>query len=75
MSVHEPARSFTILGATGSIGASALDVIGRHPDRFTLVTLTARPLGTVDDALEADREARAVTRRLLHLIQTDTLPA
>jgi len=30
-----------ILGATGSIGKSALDVIERHPDRFRVVALTA----------------------------------
>ena len=34
-------RAVTLLGATGSIGASALDVIGRHPDRFTVVALAA----------------------------------
>ena len=28
------ARSITILGATGSIGASALDVMARHPQRY-----------------------------------------
>jgi 1-deoxy-D-xylulose-5-phosphate reductoisomerase len=31
----------TILGATGSIGLSTLDVIARHPDRFRVVALTA----------------------------------
>lgn len=31
----------TILGATGSIGASTLDVLGRHPDRYRVVALTA----------------------------------
>ena len=36
-----PARSIAILGATGSIGASALDVIARHPERFAVVALTA----------------------------------
>jgi 1-deoxy-D-xylulose-5-phosphate reductoisomerase len=30
------------LGATGSIGGSALDVIGRHPERFRVVALTAQ---------------------------------
>jgi 1-deoxy-D-xylulose-5-phosphate reductoisomerase len=34
-------RNVTILGATGSIGASALDVIARHPDRFAVTTLAA----------------------------------
>jgi len=31
----------TILGATGSIGVSTLDVIRRHPDRFSVFALTA----------------------------------
>jgi 1-deoxy-D-xylulose-5-phosphate reductoisomerase len=30
----------SVLGATGSIGVSTLDVIARHPDRFELVALT-----------------------------------
>lgn len=34
-------RNVAILGATGSIGASALDVIARHPDRFRVVALSA----------------------------------
>ncbi|MCW8889628.1 MAG: 1-deoxy-D-xylulose-5-phosphate reductoisomerase [Sedimenticola sp.] len=31
----------TVLGSTGSIGVSTLDVIARHPDRFHVVALTA----------------------------------
>jgi len=31
----------TLLGSTGSIGLSTLDVIGRHPGRFRVVALTA----------------------------------
>ena len=34
-------RNIAILGATGSIGASALDVIARHPDRYRIAALTA----------------------------------
>ena len=34
-------RKATILGATGSIGESTLDLIGRSPDRFDVVALTA----------------------------------
>ncbi len=37
-----------LLGATGSIGASALDVIARHPDRYTVNVLAA---GSRVDAL------------------------
>ncbi len=35
-------RSVTLLGATGSIGASTLDVIARHPQRFSLFAVAAR---------------------------------
>ena len=34
-------KSITLLGATGSIGASALDVIARHSSRFSLYAVTA----------------------------------
>jgi len=34
-------RHLTILGSTGSIGVSTLDVVARHPDRFQVVALTA----------------------------------
>ena len=30
----------TVLGATGSIGVSTLDVVARHPDRYEVVALT-----------------------------------
>lgn len=33
-------QQVTVLGATGSIGISTLDVIGRHPDRFQVFALT-----------------------------------
>lgn len=34
-------QTVTVLGATGSIGQSTLDVIARHPDRFRAFALTA----------------------------------
>ena len=34
-------RRVTVLGSTGSIGVSTLDVIRAHPDRFEVVALTA----------------------------------
>lgn len=38
----QPAVQYiTILGATGSIGVSTLDVIARHPDRYKVFALTA----------------------------------
>ncbi|MGA9666993.1 MAG: 1-deoxy-D-xylulose-5-phosphate reductoisomerase [Gallionella sp.] len=38
---HITMRHITILGSTGSIGTSTLDVVARHPDRFRIVALTA----------------------------------
>ena len=34
-------QSITILGSTGSIGTSTLDVVARHPDKYRLFALTA----------------------------------
>ena len=42
-------RSITILGSTGSIGQSTLDVAGRHRENYRIVALTAN---TDVDALE-----------------------
>lgn len=35
-------KGLCILGATGSIGVSTLDVVARHPERYKIVALTAR---------------------------------
>ncbi len=47
-------QGVTVLGATGSIGQSTLDVIRRHPDRYRVVALTAHRQveRVVADALE-----------------------
>jgi 1-deoxy-D-xylulose-5-phosphate reductoisomerase len=34
-------KSLAVLGSTGSIGVSTLDVVARHPNRFKIVALTA----------------------------------
>jgi 1-deoxy-D-xylulose-5-phosphate reductoisomerase len=34
-------QNLTILGSTGSIGTSTLDVVSRHPERFQIFALTA----------------------------------
>ncbi len=34
-------QGITLLGATGSIGASTLDVVARHPDRYRVFALSA----------------------------------
>ena len=38
-------RGVTLLGSTGSIGLSTLDVIARHPQRYRVVALTANTQG------------------------------
>ena len=35
-------QALTILGATGSIGVSTLDVVARHPDRYRVFALTGQ---------------------------------
>jgi len=39
--VARPVRRIAILGATGSIGSSTLDVVSRHPERFQVSALSA----------------------------------
>src|SRR5438876_6753806 len=39
--VAHAARKIAILGATGSIGASTLDVVAQHPERFIVTALAA----------------------------------
>lgn len=47
-------RRLSILGATGSIGRSTLDLVARHPDRFEVVALTAqRSVDALADAVVA----------------------
>jgi 1-deoxy-D-xylulose-5-phosphate reductoisomerase len=54
-------RSVVILGSTGSIGISTLDVIARHPDRFKVVALTAhRQLERLFDQIMACAPSYAV---------------
>ena len=50
-------RSLTILGATGSIGKSTLDLVARNPDAFEIVALTAR--SRVADLAKAAIDTRA----------------
>jgi len=34
-------KGITVLGSTGSIGVSTLDVVARHPDKYQIIALTA----------------------------------
>jgi 1-deoxy-D-xylulose-5-phosphate reductoisomerase len=47
------ARGVAVLGATGSIGASTLDLVARHPDRYAVVALSAHR--SVDALIELCR--------------------
>lgn len=49
-------RPITILGATGSIGRSTLDLVGRNPDKYRCVALTAN--SNVVELAEAARKFR-----------------
>jgi 1-deoxy-D-xylulose-5-phosphate reductoisomerase len=54
-------RHVAVLGATGSIGASALDVIARHPDRLNASVLAAgRNVDALADLCARFRPAHAV---------------
>jgi len=68
-------RRLSILGATGSIGRSTLDLVTRHPERFEVVALTAhRQVDALADAVIAtgatlaaiadDRHVGALRERL-----------
>lgn len=41
MSTSTPAVKITLLGSTGSIGVSTLDVVSQHPQQFEITALTA----------------------------------
>jgi len=51
-------RSVTILGATGSIGASTIDLIKREPQRYRVEALTANKNATALAALARELGAR-----------------
>jgi len=54
-------QQITVLGATGSIGLSTLDVIGRHPDRYRAFALTGfSRLGELRDLCLRFRPSYAV---------------
>ncbi|GAB3305087.1 1-deoxy-D-xylulose-5-phosphate reductoisomerase [Luteimonas notoginsengisoli] len=53
-------QSVAVLGATGSIGTSALDVVARHPDRLRASVLAAgRNVGALLDLCRAHRPDHA----------------
>ena len=57
-------KLITVLGATGSIGVSTLDVVARHPDRYGVFALTAhRQVDKLYEQCLAHRPAYAVVER------------
>ena len=61
-------RSVTILGATGSVGRSTLDLIERDRERFEIVALTARrDIGGLIELATRFRPQRAVIGDEAHL--------
>ncbi|MEA3112724.1 MAG: 1-deoxy-D-xylulose-5-phosphate reductoisomerase, partial [Caballeronia sp.] len=55
-------KRLTLLGSTGSIGESTLDVVARHPDRFKVYALTAHRNGgkLVDQCVRFQPEVAVV---------------
>lgn len=62
-------RSISILGATGSVGASTLDLIAREPDQWRVTALTAN-----GNALELARLARQFRPEIAVLADESKLP-
>jgi 1-deoxy-D-xylulose-5-phosphate reductoisomerase len=64
-------RRVTVLGATGSVGQSTLDIVGRNPDRFEAVAVTANAnaelLGTLAIRHRAELAVVADERRYADL--------
>jgi 1-deoxy-D-xylulose-5-phosphate reductoisomerase len=62
----EAPRDIVLLGSTGSIGAQAIDIIGRNPDRFKLTGIAAggsNPELLARQALDLDTDVVAVASK------------
>ena len=68
-------RSVTILGATGSVGTSTLDLILRAPEKFSVVALTAQKdvAGLAKIARTTDAELAVIGDASLHGALKDAL--
>ncbi len=66
-------KGITVLGATGSIGVSTLDVLARHPQRYRVVALTAN--SHVERLLEQCLEHRPVYAVMADEAAADRLAA
>ena len=59
-------QRLTILGSTGSIGTSTLDVVSRHPHRFEVFALTAQGRGALAHRREGGVDRAHGGRDLAH---------
>lgn len=68
-------RSVTILGATGSVGTSTLDLILRAPEKFSVVALTAQQdvVGLAKAARATEAELAVIGDASLHGALKDAL--
>ena len=64
-------RNITILGSTGSVGISTLDVVARHPNRFQVIALTANK--STDKMLEQCRVFRPRYAVMLDPVSAENL--
>lgn len=64
-------RNITILGSTGSVGISTLDVVARHPNRFQVIALTANK--NTDKMLEQCRIFRPRYAVMLDPVSAENL--
>ena len=61
-------RRLSVLGATGSVGSSTVDLVRRNPERFDVVALTANRRGAelaeLDNPDEITKTARSQNKSL-----------
>nr|WP_306266557.1 1-deoxy-D-xylulose-5-phosphate reductoisomerase [Pararhizobium sp. IMCC3301] len=69
MTLQRTVRTITLLGATGSVGASVLSVTGSHPERFQLHAVVANRSAT-----KLAQIAIAARARIAVLAQSEELP-
>ena len=64
-------RNITILGSTGSVGISTLDVVARHPNKYQVIALTANK--STDKMLEQCRIFRPRYAVMLDPVSAENL--
>lgn len=70
-----PVRTVTVLGATGSVGRSTLDLIARNRDAFEVIALTAHRdvAGLADAAIRVGARQAVIADPSLHGALSDAL--